>query len=48
MEDPIAHKLESKAWATPSPREAVGRWIFENVVQAKDDKWLRKIASITH
>ncbi|KAH8899006.1 NAD(P)-binding protein [Thozetella sp. PMI_491] len=48
MEDPVAHKLESKALGYAISREDVGRWMFENTIQDNSDKWVRKIASISY
>ncbi|KAL1858126.1 hypothetical protein VTK73DRAFT_7930 [Phialemonium thermophilum] len=48
IEDPVAGKVESKALGYTISREDVGRWIFENLIQEKDDKYVRKAATITY
>ncbi|KAK3935176.1 hypothetical protein QBC46DRAFT_398143 [Diplogelasinospora grovesii] len=48
MEDPAGGRLESKAIGYTISREDVGKWIFENLVQEADEKWVRKAATITY
>jgi hypothetical protein len=47
VEDPIAKKLESKAIGYYISREAVGKWIFENVLRDGGAKYQKKAVSIT-
>ena len=47
LEDPIAGKVESQGVGYTISREAVGKWMYQNLVQAPDTKWSRKVATIT-
>lgn len=48
IEDPVSG-IESKAIGYTITKEDVGKWIFENILQANgEDRYLRKIASITY
>ncbi|OIW34174.1 NAD(P)-binding protein [Coniochaeta ligniaria NRRL 30616] len=48
MEDLTAHKVEKKEIGYTISREDVGKWMFENLVEERDAKWVRKAASITY
>jgi hypothetical protein len=48
MEDPRARVVESKAIGYTISREDVGKWIFENIIEASNGQWVGKIATITY
>lgn len=48
IEDPKAHKLESKEVGYNISREDVGKWIFDNLLAGDARRWRDKIVSITY
>ncbi|KAK3360459.1 hypothetical protein B0T25DRAFT_565347 [Lasiosphaeria hispida] len=48
MEDPERKEVVTKAVGYTISREDVGKWIFENVVEEVDGKWVKRIASLTY
>jgi hypothetical protein len=48
MEDPRAKFVESKAIGYTISRQDVGKWIFENVIEATSQEWVGKVATITY
>ncbi|POS71636.1 hypothetical protein DHEL01_v209971 [Diaporthe helianthi] len=48
VEDPKAHKLESKEIGYTISREDVGKWIFDNLVAGDARRWRDKVVSITY
>ncbi|KAK3358469.1 hypothetical protein B0T24DRAFT_600173 [Lasiosphaeria ovina] len=47
VEDPLAGTVDSREIGYSISREDVGRWVFGNIVEEHDDRYLRKAASIT-
>ncbi|KAK0716126.1 hypothetical protein B0H67DRAFT_582442 [Lasiosphaeris hirsuta] len=48
MEDPERKEVVTKAVGYTISREDVGKWIFDNVVEEADGKWVKRIASLTY
>ncbi|KAK2605709.1 hypothetical protein N8I77_008531 [Diaporthe amygdali] len=48
VEDPKAHKLESKEVGYTISREDVGKWIFDSVLASDSARWKDKVVSITY
>lgn len=48
IEDPRAHKLESKEVGYTISREDVGKWIFDNLLAGDARRWADKVVSITY
>ncbi|KAG8157088.1 hypothetical protein KVR01_013078 [Diaporthe batatas] len=48
VEDPKAHKLESKEVGYNISREDVGKWIFDNLLAGDARRWTDKVVSITY
>jgi NADPH:quinone reductase-like Zn-dependent oxidoreductase len=47
-EDPIAKRVISEAIGYTISREDAGKWIYENIVEKKDDEWVAKVATVTN
>ncbi|KAH8742857.1 NAD(P)-binding protein [Diaporthe sp. PMI_573] len=48
VEDPKAHKLESKEVGYTISREDVGKWIFDSLLAGDGRRWRDKVVSITY
>lgn len=48
IEDPKAHKLETKEVGYTISREDVGKWIFESLIAGDGRRWKDKVVSITY
>lgn len=48
VEDSVSRKVESKAVGYTISREDTGKWIYENLIEETDGRWVRKTATITY
>lgn len=48
VEDLVAHKFEKKEIGYTISREDVGKWMFENLVEERDAKWVRKAVTLAY
>lgn len=48
MEDVATHRVERKEVGYTIAREDVGLWMFENLVQERDGRWVGKAASLAY
>jgi hypothetical protein len=47
IEDMVANKVEKRDIGLRISREAVGKWMFDNLVEETDSKWLKKAVTLT-